>query len=443
MEEKKLLKKNSINKCIYIYLFITIFEPSLPQIPLIYVQGIISFIYILFFRILKQNRVDLGIVKYSGIMSYFCFLCLMWLWLSLSQLIDIMISSGTFITSTNWIKSTNQLIILSLCEFLNIDIIILYLKNKNYTINDLFDMLIKVGALQGLLSIISFCIPAVRLAFLKLSGGDGYNSWLLARRGYGLSFSLLDGFGFGMGLIAGIAILKFKLRDLRNVLLQIVEIFLIVFSIAINSRTGLIIASVAFLLKLCFSNNLKSILIKIPIVMLAIGIILQALIPIINAGIGSSNININWICSDIGGLIKALVPSADINTSLTQAQSTSNPYYNNLTRIEYPQGTFQLLFGKGWQVYYGSQIGYRSDNGFVNMIWMFGIFGTVIYFAYNFIIILKNSNWLDNNTIILIFTFIALVMYSFKGRPFGYSAGIVVFYIVIFCFMYLNSKKDR
>lgn len=445
MEMMKLIK--SKNTPILLFIFISIFEPPFLPVQLIYIQGIIELIYLLFFRILKYKRIDLNVPQKSGIENYYGFMMLLWGMLSLSRVADIIFFNGE-LSFSNWIKSTNQFIVLTLIELINVIIILSYFQKNKYSLDYLIKSIINAGTLQGLFSLLAFLIPPLRMAFLKFAGDIYTNSWVLERRGYGFSQSLLDGFGYGMGLIAGLLILRFKFDSVKHIFNQCIKLFLITFSILVNSRTGLIILLLAVLLKLTVSNSIKITLIKLPIVIIILYMFMHFLVPLVNSGMASSNVNVSWIASDIGGLIKSIIPSANINTTLVQAQSTNNAYFTSITNIQLPNNAYQFLFGKGWQVYEGSSLGYRSDNGYVNMFWMVGVVGTIAYYLYNLFISIKLFNKISKEYyIILIFNYIALLTYSVKGRPIGYSSGIVVFYILIFSIsfygMVVSKREDN
>ena len=428
---------------IFAFLFITIFEPPFLPLPLIYLQAVFDFIYIFTIFINSRNKIKLRIFVNSGMNKYLYLVIMLAILLTIDRLVDIIFFNGN-LSSSNWLKSINQLIVLTFIEFVNISIIIRYLHINNFKFDDLLNMIVNAGVLQGIISIFAFMFPRLRTILLTFAGDIYTNSWMLERRGYGFSLSLLDGFGFGMGLIAGIIIINLEYSSLKNTVYQLIKLFIVIFSISVNSRTGLIITAVAVILKISISKDLRSTLIKLPISIIIFYIIILALIPLINLGMGSTNINVNWICSDIGGLIKAFFPSANINTTAVQAQMTNNTYYNLISSVEFPDSVYQMLFGMGWQVYEGSRIGYRSDNGFINMIWMFGFIGTIFYYLYNLYIHLKILFKVKNSTfVLLIFNFISLLIYSIKGRPLGYSSGIVIFYLVIFSatyFIHMNIK---
>lgn len=422
-----------------VFLFITIFEPPFLPIPLIYIQGLIEILTLLLLR----KNINWSVLKQSKMAQYALIIFIMWFVISINRLIDIIFFNGDP-SFNNWLKSTNQFLLITSIEFLNIYIFILFVKKNNLKLEQVLNLITDVGALQGLLSLLAYVIPTLRELFLAFAGEIYENSWLLQRRGYGFSFSLLDGFGFGMGIIAGLMIINFKVSNLKSVLLQLIKLAFVIFSVTVNSRTGLIIIAFAFLIKLCIHKSLTTTFIMLPIVIFCCIVLVHLLIPLLNAGMASSNLTISWISSDIGGLIKSFYPSADINTTLVQAQNSSNAYYTNISDIEFPDHAFQILFGKGWQVYYGTALGYRSDNGFVNDIWLVGVIGTIIYYAYNLYVNLRSSMILHGKYLaLMIFNFGSIIIYSLKGRPFGYSPGIVVFYLIIFTLTYYGLTKSK
>lgn len=440
--------KKTISFPLLLFIFITIFEPPFLPVPFIYVQGLIEVLFLIIFKFVREKRIDLTIMNRSGMSHYMGFIIILWLWILVARIVDVLFFNGMD-SMSNFLRSTNQLLVLTFIQFLNIGIIISCFRKCKNPISRIFDYVVYAGVFQGVLAILAYLIPIVRTMFLKFGGSVYSNEWLLQRRGYGFSLSLLDGFGYGMGLIAALVIFRFKKDGIKNNIIRCLQLALIVTSISLNSRTGFVIIAVAILAKLLLSTKVRIMLLKIPLTLIAVFVMYKVLIWLINKGLSSQNITVKWISTDIGALLKSVFPAIGINVSASSSYSNNdNPYYSLLTDIELPHTPFQYLFGEGWQVYYGSQYGYRSDNGYINMAWMFGILGTIYYYVYNTFVNFRLLSKFDGKYYhILIFNVLALFIYSAKGRPFGYYPGIVIFYLIIFSIMFFsntnNSNKEK
>ena len=105
-------------------------------------------------------------------------------------------------------------------------------------------LLVKAGVAQGFCAVLAFLIPPIRQLFVMFGDQELFtNDYFLETRGYGFSMTLIDTFGYGMGLIGGY-ILLFKWSNMKK-WEMITALLLIMFTVAVNARTGILVLLIA------------------------------------------------------------------------------------------------------------------------------------------------------------------------------------------------------
>ena len=109
-----------------------------------------------------------------------------------------------------------------------------------------------------------------------------------------------------------------------------------------------------------------------------------------------------------------------------------------------PDSIFTMLFGSGHNVYGISQIiGFHSDVGFINYLWEFGIFGTLIMFIALAKVYVKGFKiTVGSDKFLIIFLMISYVIVLFKAILIGYNPGVVVNYLLCFSMIYCAKKTN-
>src|SRR5699024_10286973 len=103
----------------------------------------------------SRNKIKLRIFDNSEMNKYLYLVIMLAILLTVDRLVDIIFFNGD-LSSSNWLKSINQLIVLTFIEFVNISIIIRCLHINKFKFNDLLYMIVNVGVLQGIISIFAF-----------------------------------------------------------------------------------------------------------------------------------------------------------------------------------------------------------------------------------------------------------------------------------------------
>ena len=311
-------------------------------------------------------------------------------------------------------------------------------EKRNYGLADAFRLLILAGLLQGGCAVIAFFVPPIRTAFMFFGDRALYdNDFFLERRGYGFSMTLIDTFGYGIGLIAGYMVL---IGWPRRVKYRLLCIALLVFTTAINARTGLFVLVIAVFLKLIFwGGTFFKALFSIGVLSLLL-YILKVFFPVIlEMGVRSDNSTLVWICSDFLEMYYMVFESGASNSM----QMEDATFLSNFVSL--PDNFFEYLFGSGHYVYDTKhELGFRTDIGYYNLFWEFGILMSGVILLKFASFIGKPFLMTDNTKIksIVVFNFVAYAFLLMKAILLGYNPGVFVNYYVTFA-LYFYLKRDK
>ena len=417
-----------------LFLFLAISQPPFLPINFIYILGLVTFFllskedvkayknYILF-----ESKIKNIYRFFIGIFVYFLFI----------NVIDIIFIDARDLTATR-LRCFNQLMVLSYFQFLFIFYLFLQFEKRNYGLADAFRLLILAGLLQGGCAVIAFFVPPIRTAFMFFGDRALYdNDFFLERRGYGFSMTLIDTFGYGIGLIAGYMVL---IGWPRRVKYRLLCIALLVFTTAINARTGLFVLVIAVFLKLIFGGGtfLKA-LFSIGVLSLLL-YILKVFFPVIlEMGVRSDNATLVWICSDFLEMYYMAFESGASNSM----QMEDATFLSNFVSL--PDNYFEYIFGSGHYVYDTKhELGFRTDIGYYNLFWEFGILMSGVILLKFASFIGKPFLMTDNTKIksIVVFNFVAYAFLLMKAILLGYNPGVFVNYYVTFV-LYFYLKRDK
>lgn len=404
-------------------LFCAIFAPPFFDFNCIYILSIIAVFY--FARnhkpllCIKNNNT---FYKLIGIGTYIVFNIIFH---------EIINSGGLFRIR---IVTIYQLFVLIPMQFI-VSRYVIELGNENhFTEVSFLKICLFSGMIEGVLVILAFFSPSIRNIFINAMLQHGASkkiygdSYFLSYRAYGYADTLLDTFGYGMGILSGICLLYPKLGNIRFICM-----FIFLFSTLVNSRTGLaifLIAVVIFLFKgirkHSFNKWAKSLIAFI--VLLFISIIA---------------INTNFINERTLGWIKSGFRSIVDFLTGTKSEYSLGSMQNSMFTARFwkiPNNIFGLIFGMGHSVYGTSSIiGIASDVGYINYIWICGIFGTGILL---YIILrlfgksIKRSISKDMK-FVRIFLCISFFIMFIKGNVLTHTAG--TFLTILVC----TYRRDR
>ena len=429
------LTRSNINlkrdKGLVVYTFLAIFQPPFLPIAFIYILGLYTIIWLYYnanktttIRIFKASK----ILWLSKIFLFFFFYILI-----IGTIDQILIEPA--LTISTRLRSINQLVVLSFIEFAFIWYLLIHFNRLNYNFRDIITIIIISGILQGIFALSAFTIPQLRKLYMMFGDQTLYgNAYFIERRGYGFSMILIDTFGYGMGLIAGYMIL---LSWIKKKIMLILSLGLILFTIVINARTGIIVFLVAIIIKFLSNKNIGKTICSI-IFTAILSISLYSNVPVIlEIGRMSDNATISWISGSFSDLYY-LLNSSNTSTSL---ELDEVGFLSNF--IELPNNTFEFLFGTGHHVYdTESTLGFRTDIGYYNLLWEFGIIGTIAILLYLGWFIIQPffiTKDLELRRIAL-FNLITYSIVLMKAILIGFSPGGFINYLVTFSLYYcLNS----
>lgn len=426
-------KKVNVLKVWYIvYLFIAVFQPPIIPIPLIYVFGILTMMLLIK---VYNGKIRTNIIFYSGLNNLIKLFFLMLLYLLFIGFLNSF--TTPYDLTNNRMRCINQLIVLSIIQFIGIWYVIILSKKLQYKLEDVFERLIFIGVLQGICSAFAYISPVIRSLFIRYADQNLFtNKFFVERRGYGFSGTLIDTFGYGMGLLGGYLLLS----DLsKNKTKKIIWLGLIFFSIFMNARTGLVVLAIAFILKILQSDRMLyqigKIIVAIPLLYIIIFMIMPKLIEV---GISSNNITINWVMKDIQELYNTLLYGKQNGISLADASFFSN--FGNL-----PTNIFEFIFGSGHSIYDTKNIlGFRTDVGYINLLWEFGLMGSIILLSGIFIWMIRPLKKIKNKFIrsIILLNVISYAIVMLKAILIGYNPGVFINYIST-AFIYYYMKVNN
>lgn len=414
------------------YTFCAVFQPPFLPINFIYLLGIVT----IFLLRKEGKKMILYIAKESNILPFAHFIIKLTIYFVFINIIDILFieSADLFVTR---IRCFNQLFVLSLFQCLFVVYLIIQFEKRNFQFKDIIVLLVEVGVIQGLCALVAFYVPVVRDIFMMFGDRSLYdNAFFLERRGYGFSMTLIDTFGYGIGLIVGyLVILKWE----GYKILKLFSFGLMMFTILINARTGVVVTIIAFAIKLLVDKKMSKTIVYILIFSIVLYFLKELLPILLDMGVHSENPTIVWICSDFQELYYILFELETLNSQ----DITNVTFLSNFVKL--PSNSFEFLLGSGHYVYdTGKELGFRTDIGYYNMFWEFGILGSTVILIYFFKLIGKPffiALSIEQKKI-AVFNIVCYGFLLLKAILLGFNPGVFINYLITFS-LYYYIRKER
>ncbi|MGE8204712.1 hypothetical protein ACQKP0_09115 [Heyndrickxia sp. NPDC080065] len=319
-------------------------------------------------------------------------------------------------------------------EILPICFVIVYLIKKLNGKKTFSALLIHVGFVQGVISVLAFLIPEIQSWVINRMLSYGYDNVIIGlsqHRMFGLSYT----FPYSMPIVQGvIACLSIYMGINKNAKYFIFTPF-IIFSGIINARISIVIIAIGIVLILLASLKLKlNKKYKIIIAFFAFMILLN---PISNIIQKNSSDTFNWLEDGLDQLINLY--HGDISGAYTS-------YITDKSNYNLPDG-LKLFFGTSERVIRGSST-YQSDVGYINDIWLGGVFYALTLYSYlliklNKIRVSLNRRQIDG-TLVSLFLVFVIIFSNFKGTIFGVNEFINLFYLIyIYSICYKDSPSTN
>ncbi len=267
---------------------------------------------------------------------------------------------------------------------INLAWLLVYSRAKKISVDDLLKVVFYAIVLQLLCVTGAFLVSAIKDFFIWLMqiNGNWSARWTENRaddfRMFGFAKSLVDTFGFGMGILSTVPwILAYRLKDLRY--LSVLPV--IFFAIFVNARTGIVIMGVASIIfltlfiverrhfftatgKLSKQNRYALAAFCLALVLMVLGA---------TSFINKGGYFATSLWRDMGGYTRFVLSGGNITTTRGTQASTNFSHEFWAT----PPDPVQLLIGAGQSVYGpDSAQDSSSDVGYINNIWLFGLIGT-------------------------------------------------------------------
>jgi len=418
--------KQGLNKYAFCFLvFCAIFAPPFFKFNIMYILCLFMGL-----KLLKNKKFQFCIDNKTYLLTYIC--------ISFYAIVVVLFNElrEPNIFFMNRMEFIYQFFCLIPCQFLMAIYFWSEIKQSKNQYMDMKKIIFGACDIEGVLVIISYLVPIVRQIFLNImlknSGNTRYSDQeFISYRAYGFADTLLDTFGYGMGLVVGLGILSKKKTKL-----EIITILLCSFSIIVNSRTGLAIVLVAIGIKICSVLFEK----KMKINMKAIGIVCVLIVGIyfiVSSGYISS-VTLSWIVAGFESVLDFVLKK---NSNYTLGSMKNSMFSKDFWTL--PDSFCGKLLGTGHSCFGTYRInGVASDVGYVNYIWIMGIAGTLvllIFIACLFIHKIKNRK--DKyEKIDLIFLMTSFFVMFIKGNIITYSAGT---FITILLLMYKPKEKEN
>lgn len=396
--------------------------PFFPKINFILILAIYSFIMI----ILKYRNRLKDVLNNKIIKKCLIILIIYFIFYILSILVNGFITGNWYFK--NYIINIYSFILAFPVTFICSFYMIFRCQDFNLNFGDLIKIFIKAGLIQAIICVLTLIIPPFKTLLVDImrnNTGDELLGvpWLVSRRFYGFSNSMLDLFGFGTGIIA-VLTLFYALNHGHKYLMLVPLLLAVPF---LNSRSGLIIFAIGFIFFLIcvftiekFKNLKKYLFFSI------LGILFLLLI----VYIFSPN-TIDWIINDFSSFF-------------TQNEGTANVLFSDDFWKIPPLKN--LLIGTGYSVSGYSEFAVstiaHSDVGYINELWKVGIIGSLIiyYFIFYFIQKMYKLSKSVECRYMISFFFLAFSVFMIKCTIFTYNPGSVIIYTLGFMLFIQNGK---
>lgn len=331
-----------------------------------------------------------------------------------------------------------QLFVLIPLQFLCAYYVDIYAKENRLSFDGVADLCIMAGVMQSVLVVLSYLFPAVQSFFLNLMIYRGNktvyeNIGISSYRSYGFADTLLDTFGYGMGILAGCCLLKEKQSAF-----SLFSMAAILFSVAVNSRTGIAVFFVALFVKMVC--NWRSYLQngRCMVKLCAGGVLLVVVgIAFVHSKMFESQ-TVQWITAGFES-VWSFFTGRKMQYRLGSMQNSL--FGKDMWAV--PERTVSLLFGEGHSIF-GTKdaLGVQSDVGYINYIWVCGIIGTALFLlaiGMVFFRCCRESRTKFEKQVMLFLAFSFFLVFI-KGNVLTHTAGT---FLTILCIVYIYRGRNQ
>lgn len=233
--EKTLVTKKKFDKVLWsLYMFVLIFAP--PIIP--YPQLVLMMVSLIL--VIGQYRNLYKMVTVKSSMNIWLKGMVLWAMYVVVISLGESLLVGDIVDFPHYIHIFNRYGMLSIVGIPCCLFILCEFQKHNYDISFPIECIINAGIVEGICSIAAFVSPEIKSVFIsmmeKFTGGT-YSIWYTTVRSYGFAGTLVDTFGYGIALIAGICFFYGIIKKRKYIIYS----FIIAIATLLNSRTGVAI----------------------------------------------------------------------------------------------------------------------------------------------------------------------------------------------------------
>ena len=343
---------------------------------------------------------------------------------------SICINSGTKMEISNYINViyrfvANLLLFEPICIY-----VVLFCAENKYDVNHVVDALFRASFIEFFFCLACLISPDIKTYFTHIMiENTGYYTniqpWTIRDRFWGFASTMTDYFGYSLGLIMGLGIVKIYKRNNK----YFVGCLALLLMIVLNSTTGLVVGGLFLIFSLLDALKLRNISFRNIIIIIFVIILTPVVISVLSV---LAPTGFQKILDNIYQIIDPTKVEAS-NTSLNDLFS------ERFWQI--PPSMSLIIWGTGHSLL-GTEFFRNSDVGFINDIWSFGIVGTAMYFISYMKFIKKTIK----NEIIYLPIIFSVIAFNVKGVAVGVNSGAFIIMLLCFSFEYLDSsiiEKDN
>lgn len=430
-----------------LFVFLLLFRPTILPVDILYVLTGFSACMLLR-EVLSRKRTPLAELARIRVKSFF------WIPLAFLSLILIaftynLIAHGPLDQEVvvSFFMAVMRLVFTFILLPINLAWLLLYSRAKKLSVDDLLKAVFYAIVLQLLCVMGAYFVPVIKDFFIWLMQVNGNWSprWTENKadvyRMFGFAKSLVDTFGFGMGILSAVPwILAYRLKDLRY--LSILPV--IFFAIFINARTGIIIMGVVTIIFLfLFIAKRQHFLAatgtlskpnKYAIVTFCIALAMMVFGAVSFINKGGYFATSLW--RDMGGYTRFLLSGGDVTK--TRGTQASTHFSDAFWAV--PKDPVQLLIGAGQSVYGpDSAQDTSSDVGYINNIWLFGLIGTAMLHILAIVLLWKYRLNEAYGKAFAISCILSILLFQIKASAF-WSANLGISSILLLYFIGYYEK---
>ena len=363
-----------------IFVFLFIYTPPILPINILHIVAGLSYALLLlkykrvvvsFYREKRILRLNVGVVYASIILAVIM-----------------------FFTTKMYISIYNIIIIV--VEVLPISLLVTILfKRYEYQIDNIYDLLLNVALIQAAISMIMFINPMFKNFivdnFFNFYDSESMSYWVKYRV-HGFSSGMM----FGMPVVQGFMAIIALIFSLRKSLWYLWYIPPLIISAVINARTGVIVfvIGIIVLLYLCIREHRFKEMLKLVCIIIVLINTASFLVSFVEQ---RSEITASWIADGY-------------NETINFLKGNKTGYYQALSNMIFFPDVSTLLFGSGQNYFYSKYKDYSTDVGYINDLFLGGIFYTLLLYMsiIQFILSGSKNNQRERKNITLIILIVML-----------------------------------